>query len=132
MIVGIGVDVVELSRMRRLLSRYGSSLLDRLLTTPEKETLSATDAHLDKFFHITFVAGRFAAKEAFTKALGTGFSNGIACRDISVLSHPTGAPYIVCTGMARVCLEEMDTPTVHVSISHGRETAIAMVVLECH
>lgn len=126
MIVGTGVDIASLARMREGRERFGERFLSRVLSARERPLLPASPGSRAD----AFLAGRWAAKEAFVKALGTGFSRGIAAPSISVLNDPSGAPRIQAGGAARDVLRELGVTRIHVSISHDRDHAVAMVVLE--
>lgn len=125
MIVGVGLDVTELSRIQRLLRRYGDHFICRILSEREKSFLPAGETG-----RILFLAGRFAAKEAFSKALGTGFTKDIIMPDISVLPNTCGAPQICASGGAYRHLQALGAERIWVSITHGRDIAAASVVLE--
>ena len=122
MIVGIGVDVVYINRMRRWLEM--PSLLDRYF---HPEELSASMERGNSA--VLSLAARFAAKEAFGKALGTGLA-GITLKDIMVKNRHNGQPEIVVTGTALAALENSGASLIHVSLTHEKDNAIAMVVLE--
>ncbi|AEF85189.1 holo-[acyl-carrier-protein] synthase [Treponema primitia ZAS-2] len=122
MIVGIGVDVVHVRRLERWQCIPG--LLERYFHPQELSTsLSRGNAAA------LSLAARFAAKEAFGKALGTGLA-GIVLRDINVVNLYNGRPEIEVLGTASSALERSGATRIHVSLTHERENAIAMVVLE--
>ena len=126
MIIGLGIDIVEIDRIRRSLDRFGKRFIEKILHESEAADLDLADP----VKAAQRVAARFAAKEAGAKALGTGFSAGIGPKDIRVLSLPSGQPVL---GLYAAALEHADALGVHaahVSISHGRDTACAVVVLE--
>ncbi|MBR2758432.1 MAG: holo-ACP synthase [Exiguobacterium sp.] len=114
MIVGIGVDTVELDRMARSMKQ--PRFLKRLLTDAEYE-LSQQYPHPRQ---IEFVSGRFAAKEAYAKAIGTGIAHGLSWRHIEILPDETGRPVMTAPFAGKI----------HVSISHSQTYAIAQVILE--
>lgn len=125
MILGTGVDIIEISRIEGVLDRHGDRFLNRVFIQDElKDYREGSQRSVQQ------LAGRFAAKEAFMKALGTGLTQGVSWRDISVLSKPTGAPYLKLTGRADELAGLRQVKATHVSISHSREYAVAMVVLE--
>lgn len=145
MIVGLGIDLVELARIRRSLERFGELFLHKLLHPSERNGLEGLGVNVlaqagpDKAETAAppvperltaFTAARFAAKEAGAKALGTGFSGGIGLHDIRILSLPTGRPIISFHGQALAAAEALGVSAAHLSISHARETAGAVVVLE--
>lgn len=117
MIIGIGIDIVELDRIKRLMERQ-DSFAKRILTALEEREWQA----LSKQRQVEYLAGRFAAKEAIGKALGTGIGQTFGWQDVSILQSPSGAP-LVQWG------EEKKFIT-HVSISHSREYACAQAILE--
>ncbi len=122
MIVGLGIDVVELDRISLSLARYGERFLTRVLTEYERSRLPRNP--------IAFVAARFAAKEAASKALGTGFRRGVSFRTIEVRDLPSGKPELRLTGAALDVLAELGGNSCSVSLTHGRDVAAAVVVIE--
>jgi len=124
MIVGIGVDLVDVRRMRGVLERRGDRIIRRVFTAAEQDYCRA---HRDPS---PYFAVRFAAKEALFKALGTGWARGVAWCEAEVLRQESGAPKLVVTGRARELADELGTRRIHVSLSHSEEAAIAVVVLE--
>lgn len=122
MIVGLGMDVAELGRIKGIYSRYGQRFVDRLLTDAERGLMPKMAA--------PFLASRFAAKEAAVKALGTGFRHGIGLHDIEIASGPMGEPLVRFFGKALERALALEVVRAHVSLSHGRDVAAAVVVLE--
>jgi len=122
MITGIGIDVVHVQRMSRWYRTPG--LMERFFHPEElSQALSrGSGAELS-------LAARFAAKEAFGKALGTGLA-GIVLKDIMVANHHNGQPEIRVEGTARRALDKTGANRVHISLTHEKDNAIAMVVLE--
>ncbi|MGG3471020.1 holo-ACP synthase [Neobacillus pocheonensis] len=114
MIKGIGIDIIELSRIEELLSRQGK-FSERILTAREKDTFES----LSERRKVEFLAGRFAAKEAFSKAFGTGIGKELSFLDIEIASDSIGKPFIVKPEVRA-----------HLSISHSRDYAVAQVVIE--
>ena len=125
MIQGTGFDLAALPRIRTLLERYGERFLSRVLTEKERAALPAAPAA-----RTAYVAGRFAAKEAAVKALGTGFAEGIGMHDVEILSLDSGRPALFLHGAAAARAEGMGVRALHVSISHERDVAGAVVILE--
>lgn len=115
MISGIGIDIVEISRIKELALRQ-KKFVDRILTLNEKKEYE----ELPSERRAEFLAGRFAAKEAFAKAYGTGIGKELSFQDIEIRSLPSGKPLIV----------KPFEDGVHLSISHSREYAVAQVVIE--
>ena len=122
MIMGIGLDLVELERIEKLLLRYDRRFLEKFLTSAELESLPARP--------LAYAAARFAAKEAGAKALGTGFSQGIGLHDFEVRKLPSGQPELVLHGAAAERCLALGVWRVHLSLSHSRTTAGAVVILE--
>ena len=122
MICGLGLDVTELSRMARSWERFGMRLAEKLLRPEEIAAMRAPEAR--------FLASRFAAKEAAVKALGTGFSQGITPLSFAILSLPGGKPELHCYDKAAERLSLLQANRVHLSLTHGRETVAAVVILE--
>ena len=122
MIVGLGLDVAELSRIERAWRRHGARFTGRILTPAETGAMPPHPA--------PWLAARFAAKEAASKALGTGFSQGITFRDIEIHSLASGQPTLVLHGEALKKARSLGVERMHVSLTHGREVAAAVVVLE--
>ena len=121
MIVGIGTDLIELKRVEKVLPR----LTQRILTAKE---LTALPRLLQR--RLEFVAGRFAAKEAISKAMGSGIGKQCSFQDIEVLNDESGKP--VATVSIRVLREvyQTDAVCIHLSISHSDHYALAMAVIE--
>lgn len=122
MIIGVGVDIAELERIARSYARFGDKFSARILTPAEMAVVPANA--------IPFLASRFAAKEAAVKALGTGFSGGITFQDIEVRSDALGKPLISFHNQARLRFQALGGQTAHITLSHSRENAVAMVILE--
>jgi holo-[acyl-carrier protein] synthase len=122
MIAGIGIDIVRVERMRRWRNHPG--LLERYFHPRELAAALERGAGADYS-----LACRFAAKEAFGKALGTGLA-GIVLKDIMVINHPGGRPELQVFGTALAALKKNGANRIHLSLSHERDNAVAMVVLE--
>ncbi len=124
MIAGIGVDLCEVERMEAAIARHGERLLARLYTPAERRYCESKPNRMERF------AGRFAAKEAAMKAIGTGWSRGVGWRDFEVTRAMGGRPVIVFHGAARRIADEMGVTRALVSITHVRSMALAQVLLE--
>ncbi len=124
MILGIGTDIVTIERMEAGLRRFGRRFAEKILAEGELALLPEGERAA------SFLAGRWAAKEACVKALGTGFANGAGPRQIAVYNNAAGAPYLVLSGKAQSLCNERKVAHMHVSISHDRLSAVAFVVLE--
>lgn len=122
--MGIGVDLVEVARLRRVLERH-PAFATRHFTEAEREAAEA----LPEARRAEYLAGRFAAKEATLKALATGISGGVALDEVETGSEPSGAPVLRLRGAALRAAEEAGASRFQVSISHDGGFAIAFVVL---
>jgi len=123
MIYGIGTDIIEVERIRGFIAK-GDAFKERVFTPDE---IVYSDSFRDP---APFYAARFSAKEAFVKALGTGFTSGIGFNQIEVYHVELGKPEIRLTGKAKEVAEEKGITRIHVSISHVKEWANAVVILE--
>jgi holo-[acyl-carrier protein] synthase len=122
-ILGHGIDLVETSRIRHLHNEHGKHFLDRVFTPAEQAYCAANPKRY--FEHL---AGRFAAKEAVLKVLGTGWRGGISWTDIEVVKHASGQPGIELTGESARIAQEMGIVQWHVSISHVETHATASAI----
>lgn len=122
MIVGVGVDIVEIRRITEAMER-NNNFIQKLFTDIEIEYLKS------KRLRAEFVAGRFAAKEAVSKALGTGI-RGFGFKDIEIERNELGKPIVVLKGKAKLIAEQYGNYNMHLSISHGEDNAVAYAVLE--
>ena len=124
MIHGIGTDIVAVERFQRFIDENNTALLQRIFTGPEQHYCSARKNSAASY------AARFAAKEAFLKALGTGLRDGITWQDMEVVNDKAGKPGLSLAGSASKICTEHDITIIHLSLSHDGGTALAMVVLE--
>jgi holo-[acyl-carrier protein] synthase len=122
-IVGIGIDLVEVDRLREFAIRHRNRL--QSVFTPTE--LAYCNSKKDTFAQL---AARFAAKEAVFKALGTGWSLGLQWTDISVENCGLGSPSILLSGRANNFAERLKVSDIHLSLSHCRQYAVAHVVIE--
>lgn len=129
MIAGLGMDVVELERIHRSLARFGENFAEKILHASELAYLPLPRDWSSPLMTAR-LAARFAAKEAGAKALGTGFTDGIGFHDIRVHSLDSGKPEISFHGQARARAEVMGVCRAHLSLTHSRKTAAAVVLLE--
>ncbi len=120
----VGIDAVELERIDQLLAQHEERFLARVYTAAERELAGSAGVRT------AFFGGRFAAKEAVLKALGTGWSGGIRFTDVEILRDDAGAPYVRLHGLARARSEELGWTRVLVSITHTTRDAHAMAVAE--
>ncbi len=125
MIVGTGIDIVEIERIERLMKQQ-TRFVSRVLTGAERANMPATERRAAEF-----VAGRFAAKEALSKALGTGIGAMIQFHDMEISKDSKGKPSIRIAPAAIARFQrDPETLSIHLSISHSKSFAIAQVVLE--
>jgi holo-[acyl-carrier protein] synthase len=125
MIIAIGIDLVEISRIEEKLSRSNSTRFrDRVFTTAE---VAYCENRASRF---ASYAARFAAKEAAMKALGTGWAEGISWQEIEILNNEAGAPTIHLAGRALEGFNQLGATRAHVTLSHSRDTAIAQVIFD--
>lgn len=116
---GLGSDIIEVSRIDESIKRYGSRFLDRIFTRSEQQYCSR---HRDAGRHF---AGRFAAKEAIVKALGTGISISISWLDIEISNNAAGKPVVI---FSKKVNDEFQEPQFELSISHCKEYALAVAI----
>ena len=122
MIIGIGTDIVEIDRIRKMIERHGEHFLNRCFTPDEAEY---ANRHRDSAVRF---AGRWAAKEAVVKVLGTGFVQGITFHDIEVVSLHTGQPTVRLSGEALQISRQLKIEEIKLTISHAREYATATAI----
>ncbi len=123
MIVGIGIDLVRISRIQAVADRFGDHFLDRVFTSEEQAYCSR---HHRPAIHLS---GRFAVKEALLKALGTGLRQGLGWREIETCQNADGKPEVRLHGATRRLAEARQIQQVFVSIAHDPDYAIAQVML---
>ena len=123
-IVGTGIDIVEVLRIAQMIERHGELFITRVYTDAEIEYCTARKAATQHY------AGRWAAKEAVLKALGTGWRRGISWRDIEIRNNRQGAPTVRLVAGARDVMEKAGIRKLHVSISHCRAFAVSHVIAE--
>ena len=124
MIIGTGVDIAEVPRIRKSIERFGDRFLRRIFTAGEIRYCEGKANRYERY------AARFAAKEAGMKALGTGWSHGVRWRDIEVVRPPGRRPTIQFHGEADAIASKLGTRNVSLSITHTSEQALAHVILE--
>ena len=124
MILGTGVDLAEVARIRASSERYGERFTRRIFTDRE---IAYAERKANKYERY---AARFAAKEAGMKALGTGWSGGITWKDLEVTNLPSGRPTLALHGVARAVADRLGVQSIHVSLTHTSEQALAWVLLE--
>nr|WP_294169555.1 holo-ACP synthase [uncultured Sphingomonas sp.] len=129
MIVGLGSDLCSIERIQSSLDRFGERFLLRVFTETEQ-----AKAARRPFTAAGTLAKRFAAKEAFSKAVGTGFKRGVFMRDIGVVNEPSGKPTLALTGGAKARLDALTPPghaiVLHLTMTDDHPWAQAFVILE--
>ena len=125
-ILGLGLDIVDRSRIEQLLERHGDAFLRRVFRKGEVRIR----AGINDSSRAAHVAGLFAAKEAAMKALGTGWAQGVGFQQIEILRQASGAPALRLHGEARRRADAMGVDQLWLSISHDGASAVAVVVME--
>lgn len=122
MIIGVGIDIVEIRRIKDAMVA-NSRFLEKIFTATELEYLNSRNMRPE------YVAGRFAAKEAVAKALGTGF-RGFDFKDIEIDRTTLGKPIVILKGKAKLIAKKEGQYNIHLSISHGQDSAVAYAIFE--
>ena len=130
MILGLGNDIVDIRRIEKTLERFGDRFIARIFTDIEQQKSERRAARAASY------AKRFAAKEAFSKAVGTGFRRGVFMKHIGVVNAPSGAPTLALEGGAAQRLAEMiphgHEPRIHLTLTDDHPWAQAFVIIEAH
>jgi holo-[acyl-carrier protein] synthase len=124
MIIGLGVDFTEVDRIQAAIDRHGRAFLQRVFTPLEIAYCEKYRNQAERF------AGRFAAKEAAMKALGTGWSHGVRWVDIEVLRELSGKPTLSLSGASREIADRLGVKNMALTITHSGNTALALVIFE--
>ncbi len=124
MIVGTGIDIAEVGRIRETIERHGDRFLKRVFTEGEIQYCESKANRVERY------AARFAAKEAGMKAIGTGWNHGVRWRDIEVARKPGGRPTLLLHGKAAEFAAKLGTTNIALSLTHTAEQAMAQVILE--
>lgn len=123
-VLGIGTDIVKVSRIKRLLDKHGERFAQRILHENELEVFQQRKTSK------SYLAKRFAAKEALAKALGTGIAKGISFEEIEVINNEEGKPELILHGKASEIAKQMGVQNLFISLSDEKKYAIAYVILE--
>ena len=126
MIIGIGIDLVEVDRLKRSIEKFGDRFLNRLFTENEKKYCQT------KFNSYQHFAVRFAAKEAFLKAIGTGLRVGMTWHQIEIINNKQGKPTMMTHGKCHEKLQKLGITGLNLSLSHTKHHGVAVVILEQH
>ena len=124
LIIGLGVDIAEVGRIKAAIERHGETFLRRLYTPAEREYCERFKNKYERF------AGRFAAKEAAMKALGTGWSRGVRWVDVEVVRQRGGRPTVKLHGEAGKIADRLGVKNISLSITHTADQAFAQVIFE--
>jgi holo-[acyl-carrier protein] synthase len=124
MLIGTGVDLIEIERIARSIERYGERFLRRIYTDREIAYCTSKRSSAESF------AARFAAKEAGAKALGTGISRGVTWIEFQVVRQPGGRPVLELRGRAAALARELGVKTISLSLTHTGNLAMASVMME--
>jgi len=124
MILGTGIDIIEVARIRASYERFGERFVNRIL---HPEEIAYSLGHKNS---APFLAARFSVKEAVSKAFGTGIGQHLGWHDMEVRRKPSGEPYIVLHGKGVILFEQRGARALHISISHTEAHAAAVAVLE--
>jgi len=124
MVVGLGVDIAEVDRIEAAIRRHGRAFVERICTPAEIAYCERYRKSAERF------AGRFAAKEAAMKALGTGWSHGVRWVDIEVVREPSGKPTLKLSGASREIADRLGVKNIALTITHSGKTALALVIFE--
>lgn len=124
MILGLGIDIIEVARIEDSFTRFGDRFLDRILHPGEIQYCLSHRAPGP------FLAARFAAKEAISKAFGTGIGAQLGWQDLEVARHPSGEPYVILHGKGRELMAQRRASSLKISLSHTQTYAAAVAILE--
>jgi len=124
MVIGVGTDLIEISRIERSIARFGEAFLQRVFTPGEVAYCEAKKNFAESF------AARFAAKEAGAKALGTGISRGVSWRELEVRRKPGQRPELHLSGRAQEIAAGLGIKRLSLSLTHSRDVSMAVVIAE--
>lgn len=124
MILGTGVDLAEVPRIRAAIERHGDRFIERIYTPPEIAYVERKANRFERY------AARFAAKEAGMKAIGTGWKRGVSWRDFEVVNLPSGRPTLRLHGVASEIAQQLGVRQISLSLTHTAELGMAHVILE--
>ncbi len=124
MILGTGLDIIEIERIKNSIDRFSGKFEERIFTADE---IAYCRARSNPFPHF---AGRFAAKEAIMKSLGTGMAEGIRWKDMEVINLGSGKPELILTGKGKDLADSKKIKHIHISITHDRNYAVAHAIAE--
>jgi holo-[acyl-carrier protein] synthase len=123
-IIGLGIDLAEVDRIRKAIERHGRRFTDRIYTVAEIAYVERKANHYERY------AARFAAKEAGMKAIGTGWKRGVRWQDFEVTNLPSGRPTLQFHGVAAQIADDLGVRNIALSLTHTAEQSLAIVILE--
>lgn len=125
-VIGLGTDIVNINRIKKIYSKYGNQFLNKILTEFEKKS----EKKLSRFKNVSTIAKRFAAKEAISKAIGYGFSNGIHFKDIEIYNDESGKPYANLNGKAKTIVNKISKKyNIFLTLSDDKPWAVATALI---
>jgi holo-[acyl-carrier protein] synthase len=125
-VIGLGTDIVNINRIKKIYSKYGNQFLNKILTESEKKS----EKELSRFKNVSTIAKRFAAKEAISKAIGYGFSNGIHFKDIEIYNDESGKPYANLNGKAKTIVNKISKKyNIFLTLSDDKPWAVATALI---
>ena len=125
-VIGLGTDIVNINRIKKIYSKYGNQFLNKILTESEKKS----EKKLSRFQNVSTIAKRFAAKEAISKAIGYGFSNGIHFKDIEIYNDESGKPYANLNGKAKTIVNKISKKyNIFLTLSDDKPWAVATALI---
>ena len=125
-VIGLGTDIVNINRIKKIYSKYGNQFLNKILTESEKNS----EKKLSRFKNVSTIAKRFAAKEAISKAIGYGFSNGIHFKDIEIYNDESGKPYANLNGKAKTIVNKISKKyNIFLTLSDDKPWAVATALI---
>ncbi|MBM5787358.1 MAG: holo-ACP synthase [Candidatus Fonsibacter sp.] len=125
-VIGLGTDIVNINRIKKIYSKYGNQFLNKILTESEKKS----EKKLSRFKNVSAIAKRFAAKEAISKAIGYGFSNGIHFKDIEIYNDESGKPYANLNGKAKTIVNKISKKyNIFLTLSDDKPWAVATALI---
>lgn len=130
MIVGLGTDIIDIRRVEGVLKRTGGGFIRRIMHPSECDDWEALLTNPVSAQAVRLIASRFAAKEAASKALGTGFRDGVSFIDIRIISQSNGRPLIHFFNTSADIAKSLNVSHSHLSLSHEKDYAVATVILE--
>lgn len=131
MIIGVGIDTISIKRIENLIVKFGQKFQNKIFTDKE---ISKAEAKKNDEQKVLFYAKRFAAKEAFSKALGLGIGRGVDFKDIEIENDNLGKPFIIILNQKNDFIKQhfkVDNFIIHLSLSDSKEFALAMVTISC-